>query len=541
MLRFLAPLIAPLLALGPAADPEPPPEVKADVAPDVTMETTRPAVDGGAEGDAAEPKTDIPLERAEATETVDMVAVSVLPSGVRVITARDDTLPVASVVLSIEVGTRDDPDALPGLVHALAYHLQQGNRELAPGEAIAIVHDAGGLASMAVGVGQTRFEALLPVAELDAVLRSESLRLRAPATSRELWLKSLGYARNDDAARPLVPAAVMAEAWSDPALAHEGRKVGKPLGDMVEQSVGAQLTRLFDYRAATLVVVGPEPPEDLLARVEPLFADLPDRARKTPPATGLPKVSAAGPRVVAMERQRGDSLVWPVPGEPEARAWAQVLCGTINRQQRADDDPPKARVRCTFADDARRPLLVLRALGYDPAGGPIALIDSRLDRIAAQAEFSSDLDAPNDTDEPQLAALIESQRERMEGDLRYAVRTPLELATYLASATEFEVDSDDPLVPIHEVLGLPVVDGDNAAIQLVEAVPTLLDTRAAIYLVDPEQADQMVVPTTVPADAGPTQPEPAEPEPSDGDPDNEPDTKPDNKADTKPDTDGGDA
>ena len=39
-----------------------------------------------------------------------------------------------AVVLAVEVGTRDDPDKLPGLVHALAYHLQQGNRELAPGD-----------------------------------------------------------------------------------------------------------------------------------------------------------------------------------------------------------------------------------------------------------------------------------------------------------------------------------------------------------------------------------------------------------------------
>src|SRR5690349_24486784 len=83
--------------------------------------------------DETAPPTPVePVEVAAPVEVIDVV----LPCGLRVIAARDASLPVAAVVLAVEVGTRDDPEKLPGLVHALAYQLQQGNRELGPGEAI---------------------------------------------------------------------------------------------------------------------------------------------------------------------------------------------------------------------------------------------------------------------------------------------------------------------------------------------------------------------------------------------------------------------
>lgn len=477
------------------------------------------------------PPSTPPHEAIEPTTTREVAAPAelldvVLPCGVRVIAARDASLPVAAVVLAVEVGTRDDPDKLPGLVHALAYQLQQGNRELGPGEGIATAHDVGGLAGMAVGAGQVRFESLVPASQLDAQLRVEALRLRAPNVNRALWLKSLSYARSDDRERPLVAREIIAAAWRDPGLAHDGRSVDKALGDLLDASVEAQLAKLFDYRAATLVVVGPEDPQALLDRVTPLFADLPARPRKTiAPALpgGVSEIPADGPATLVQPGQRGDSLVWAVPGEPRARAWAQVLCGTINRQTKAPDESAKAKLRCTYADDPRRPLLVVRAIGFEPASGPEPLIARRLERIAKAEQ------------EPELAALIENQRARIFTDLEFDLRAPLELATYLAGASERR----DLMQPDHqatrrvdEVLGLPLrkevpglsatqasptidtgaalAEGQElarlAALALADAVPRLLDTRAALLAIDGELP---VPPKLHPAPA--PAPAPAEP------------------------------
>jgi hypothetical protein len=493
LLGLQAPGEAPAPAPAPASEPAPPAASGADATPPAPA--TQPA--------------------AQLDGVVDVV----LPCGLRVITARDASLPVAAVVLAVEVGTRDDPDKLPGLVHALAYHLQQGNRELAPGEAIATAHDVGGIAAMAVGPAQVRFESLVPISALDAQLRVESLRLQAPNTGRELWLKALSYARNDDAVKLLVPREAIAAAWQDPNLAHDGRQVSRVLGDMLDQAVGAQLSRLYDYRLATLVVVGPEDPQALLARVEPLFAGLSARPRKLMSSAAAPPIPvaapAAAPAVVHVAKQKGDSMVWAVSGDPRARAWAQVLCGTLNRQARRDDEPAKARIRCTYEDDPRRPILLLRAIGFDPAAGPEPLIAKRLDRIAAVAT--------NPTLEPELAQLIEEQRLRIETDLRFDLRTPLELATYLASAAERQGPSTT-LRERDEVLGLPLVPAStqaptpepapppeptpskpggknselaqpdppapsgDAAARLIAAIPELLDTRRGVLLLDSEQA-----------------------------------------------------
>jgi len=454
----LSPMISALLGLSPPGTPvadEP------ELAPDGELDPLEAAAEATA-----------PVVLAE--QVIDVI----LPCGVRVITAKDASLPVAAVVLAIEVGTRDDPDKLPGLIHALAYHLQQGNRELAPGEGIATAHDSGGLAAMAVGVGQVRFESLVPVSALDAQLRVEALRLRAPSTGRELWLKSLSYARNDDGIKLVIPREAMAAAWNEPSLEHDGRGVGQALGDMVEQSLGAQLARVFDYRHATLVVVGPDDPQALLERVEVLFAGLPPKPRKTIAPATPPKPAGAAPRVLRLPRQAGDTMVWAVPGSPQARAWAQVLCGTLNRQKRGAEELAKARLRCTYADDPRRPLLVVRAIGFEPEQGPEPMIAARLARIAA-AEA-----------EPELAAIIEDQRARIESDLAFSLRAPLELASYLASAAERRDPADTRLAlrPRAQVLGLPQLATEpSATAQLGAVIPGLLDTRAGVLLLNPEQ------------------------------------------------------
>lgn len=557
-LRKLVPMLIPTLSVGlclgvspaRAGFPGAVKQLSAKPAPP-ELDEQAAAVDEAerAEAERAEAEQ---AEAEQVEDTPEQVVDVVLPCGLRVITAKDASLPVAAVVLALELGTRDDPDNLPGLIHALAYHLQQGNRELAPGEAIATAHDVGGLAAMAVGVAQVRFESLVPISQLDQQLRVEALRLRAPNTGRELWLKSLSYARSDDHVKLLVPAEAAVEAWQDPGMAHDGRVVVQALGDMLDQGVGAQLSRFYDYRLATLVVVGPDEPEALLERVEPLFADLPARPRKQIAAAATPPAPPA-PRVARVPHQKGDSMVWAVPGNPAARAWAQVLCGTLNRQRRASEEPPKARLRCTYSDDPRRPLLLLRAAGFDPALGPESMIAARLARVAAVAS------AP--AQEPDLAHLIEAQRVRIETDLSFDLRAPFELASHLASAGERRTPKTAglPLRPRDEILGLPLAPSSSADAALLESaaddvdpavapaaetqaedeaslpesaatllatIPELLDTRRAVLLLDTKQevpppahdgaTTPATPPATTPAVGGPAT-TPAANEPSEGD------------------------
>lgn len=341
----------------------------------------------------------------------------VLPSGLRVIVAQDDTLPVAAVVLALDVGMLDDPEDKTGLVHTLAYHLQQGNRELSPGQAVGEAHDAGGLSEMSIGHASIRFSSIVPVAQLDRMLWVESHRLRLPTVNNTLWLKSISNARNDQRPRLLIEQAAVAAAWADPRLAENRRKAGKQLGDLEEQQLIAALDSLTIYPRATLAVVGPESPEKLLERVEKAFVDVPEAARQpeTHPAA-VPPAPAQGtpPRPVELKRSRGDTFVWPVEPTLRSRVVAQSLCGTLNRQRPSKGESRKTKLRCVFQDDTRFPTLSVRIAGtQDPAADAVA---ARIKRVA------------DGSDDVELTKQVEKASDQVRADLR----RPLELAKRLA-------------------------------------------------------------------------------------------------------------
>lgn len=410
----------------------------------------------------------------------------VLPCGLRVIAARDDSLPVAAVVLAVETGTENDPADRPGLIHALAFHLQQGNREMAPGQAFATAHDTGGLSTMAVGHAQVRYETLVPISQLDRVLWNESQRLRAPTVNETLWLKTLNYARSDRRPKYPVPTDVMAAAWQSEGLAHNGHTVPKALTRMKPEEISSALAKTFEYRRSTLVIVAPRDPAKVIEQVSGLFSDLADAPRDARPST-VPAANESGPRTAPAARQRGDTLIWPVRAAPGAKAWAEVVCATLNRQRRVADDGAKSRLRCTFVDDARRPVLAVRIAGAEPA----VLAGSRLKRI---------LGGEDDR-------ILSAQRDRFARRLRHEFHQPLPLARRLALGDASESTPRVTEVPIDTLTGLSALDDLRGAERYVES---LFDPAFATLLVPDPNADEKK-------------------------PKDEPKSKPDDKPDDKPD------
>lgn len=447
---------------------------------------------------------------------------AVLPCGLRVLAARDMSLPVAAVVLAVESGSEDDPSETPGLVHALAYQLLQGNRELRPGESIAVAQDAGGVQNLRTGPAQVRFESLVPVTRLDGMLWVESQRLNAPNTAASRWQQSLGWAAADERGGSRLRPEALAYLHGATGLAHDGRAVGKPLQALTEAALVAQLASKFTYARATLVVVAPESPERLLERVRPLFAALP-QARRTAPlrrvgprpalvgpaaspaatrevpasavlaapggkdmssetatapggkdmsaGTAAPAAPAPAGASVPLSRQRGHTFAWAVPPTPAANAWAAALCRAVNRQKKAPepDEPRKARLSCDLEPDPRRGVLILRPSGVDD---PWALVRARLARLA-----------PGGADAP----LLQSQAATVAQALRLAQRTPQGLAQQLAQAA-----ADDPTTPQatfirqHRVEDLTGVSALADLASLPREAPGLLRIEDAVVFTYPE-------------------------------------------------------
>lgn len=298
------------LGLSPAADG---PGGEPASAPAASASTGSPSAPKSASKSAPKSTTKSAPKGASKVPDVapDQALEVVLECGLRLLVARDRTLPVASVVLAVESGPEDDPEEYPGLVHALAYYLLQGNRELRPGESIDTVHAGGGVASMAIGLSQVRYESIIPASRLQEVLWIESQRLRFPSIRETIWKKTIGWAAGDSRRPGILPPAALAAVHRTPGLGHDSRRPGSSMASLNDGALASQLRTRFNYARATLVVVAPNEPREVLAMVEPLFADLPGTQRKV--MRRLP-----GARALTAESQVGPAVVDPPAEDPAA-------------------------------------------------------------------------------------------------------------------------------------------------------------------------------------------------------------------------------
>jgi len=416
----------------PASEASPPP------ASSPTLEAVppkEPMEPGAPPGETLEPGA--PEIRTTPSTSLDPEAMGskirdvILESGLRVIAAEDNTLPVAAIILAVETGSKDDPAALPGLTHALAYHLLlQGNRELAPTRSIATAHGGGGLALLATGVGQVRFESVVPLALFEDALTTESIRLRAPTLSSAAWEDTLAWASRDPPQRRTATGAILAAAYEDPTLAHEGRKITKELLQVDLRTLGSELAQRFRYERCTLVIVAPQSPDATLAMVVERFSDLPPRKR---PSVPFPQPSTRGqaPRAVRVPEGDGRVLAWRIPNSPPSLAWARVWCRALNLQKRAAADDRQTKVRCVLDEDPRRPLILIGVGGGDPT----KVIPDRIRRLA----------------EGEDRAVLEESRVAVQRALALELRQPLQLARQLAT-TDPTVIGDTAW--LHERTGL---------------------------------------------------------------------------------------
>lgn len=374
----------------------------------------------------------------------------VLPCGTRVLVARDDSLPVASVVLALEHGSEDDPAGLPGLHHALAYQLLMGNRNTAPGAIQGMVQDAGGMAFLATGPAQIRFESLIPVTLLGDLIHAEAQRFRAPTVSESLWKDALVSAKRDVPLRRATPWKASAAAHGAAGLGHRPRVVAPELSELDISAVEAELARRARYEHATLVVVAPLPLEDTMKQVEEAFADLPERTRSVPE-----RPVARSSESVEQAKATGNTFVWAIPGDPVSRLWADAWCEALGRQRRGKDEPKPNRVRCAFDDDPRRPALTVRVRTPQD---PRALLEARLERLGTGN-----------------SRLIRGPRARLRQTLEGENSTPLGLARRLATVPN--TDAAGQATTVERLTGADALDGTPMS------VGTLLDPAAMVRIV----------------------------------------------------------
>lgn len=416
------------------AEPAPAESAPAESAPDAPPAT---AADAEPSSGSPTPTADVVQAAPAAIPEDERVIDRVLPCGLRVLVAHDDSLPVASVVLSLERGSEDDPPDQAGLHHALAYHLLQGNRDMPPGGITSLVQDGGGIASIATGPAQIRFESLVPVSLLEDVIAAEASRFRAPTVTPTLWKDTLATARRDVPRRTSAPAQAIAAAHGAAGLAFNGRAVPETLATLEPAAVEKLLASIARYEFATLVVVAPHPIEQTMQMVDAATADLP-----ATPRLAQPRLARRTAPHVELDTSKGRAFVWAIEGSPRGRLWASAWCEAINRQRRAKDEPKATRLRCVFDDDPRRPVLTLRARTPED---PATLVERRVTALGQRGG----------------KRLIRAQLNRLRDDLDARRSRPLDLARMLSATPEGTPGE----YGVRDVIGQTALDADPLSAQ----------------------------------------------------------------------------
>jgi zinc protease len=249
------------------------------------------------------------------------------PSGARVVALSVPHRPDVMVDASYGAGSAEDPPGKEGLAH-LAEHLAFRAR---PGEAGRLwdrLEALGADFDGRTGADATDFHAAGDPEDLDALLRLEADRLRAPlagidarelAREREVVVRELLSAGG--------PASTTGQVDWVAARAFPGHPYGRAATPVSLRAIGLEDVRAFAgarYVASrlVLVVVGPAPPAELLARARAAFGRLTgDPGAPVPPDTTAPAPPDLEARAPGLEVRRGAVerpvlwLAWAIPAD----------------------------------------------------------------------------------------------------------------------------------------------------------------------------------------------------------------------------------
>src|ERR1700722_13137476 len=115
-----------------------------------------------------------------------------LHNGLRVVIVPNALAPVVATDMTYLVGSRDDPPDFPGMAHAQEHMMFRGTPNLSTSALGTIATALGGDFNASTSDTLTQFQFTVPSADLDAVFRIESDRMRDINDAQEQWQNERG-------------------------------------------------------------------------------------------------------------------------------------------------------------------------------------------------------------------------------------------------------------------------------------------------------------------------------------------------------------
>jgi zinc protease len=240
----------------------------------------------------------------------DGVLDATLRNGLRVVIVRNTLAPVVSTDVTYLVGSRDDAPGVPGMAHAQEHMMYRGTKNLATAQLGTIATALGGDFNAQTSEMTTQFQFTVPAADLDAVLRIESDRMRDVLDLQSQWQIERGAIEQEVARDEAAPGSDFftdAQAILLKGTDYEHPGVGTKAA--FDALTGPQLKRFWDRwyapNNAVLVIAGDVEPAQTLAAVRARFEAIPE---KTIPAHQTAQFAPVKQTVI----RRGTTLAYPL-------------------------------------------------------------------------------------------------------------------------------------------------------------------------------------------------------------------------------------
>jgi zinc protease len=252
----------------------------------------------------------LPASLASSATGPSEVFKATLPNGLRVVILRNTIAPVVSTEMTYLVGSRDDPAGVPGMAHAQEHMMFRGTPNLSTSELGTVATALGGAFNAATSDLTTQYQFTVPAADLDAVLRIESDRMRSVLDAQSQWRIERGAIEQEVLRDESEPGSdffstVHQLAFAGTPYGHKGVGTRAAFDRLTGPQIKAFYDRWYAPNNAVFVIAGDVDPEQTLAAVRAHFASIPRRAV---PAHRAAHLAPLGHVVLA----RRTTLVYPL-------------------------------------------------------------------------------------------------------------------------------------------------------------------------------------------------------------------------------------
>jgi zinc protease len=233
-----------------------------------------------------------------------------LANGLRVVIVRNELAPVVSTDVAYQVGSRDDPPNFQGMAHAQEHMMFRGTKNLSTSQLGTIATALGGNFNAETSDTLTQFEFTVPAADLDAVLRIESDRMRDVLDLQSQWENERGAIEQEVLRDESAPggdffADAQAFAFAGTPYARQGVGTIAAFNRLTGPELKKFYERWYAPNNAVLVIAGDVDKEAVLARVRAYFEGIPKRAIPSHPVV---RFAPLEPKVL----RRPTSLTYPL-------------------------------------------------------------------------------------------------------------------------------------------------------------------------------------------------------------------------------------